>query len=167
MPDAQLQQWLNQTPSTHTPEDIDAWLLQGLQTGCKLLNLETGIVSRIEGDEYIIRQTWSSLGDIFSPGDAFELNNTYCEAVARRNKTVTYIQVGAIPEMRLHPVYVAVQLESYIGCPLLDPQGKVMGTLNFSSHATRSAHFSDIEIETIESMARHISEVLLAHQDKS
>ncbi len=159
MPREQLEQWL-----TQTPDDIDQWLLEGLKTGCELLNLETGIVSRIQGDEYVIRQTYSTLGDIFSPGDTFELENTYCEAVSRRNKTITYIQVGAIPEMRLHPVYVAVQLESYIGCPLRDEHGQVTGTLNFSSHAARVAHFTEDENALAETMAKRISEVLQAEK---
>lgn len=155
MTDAQLEQWLAQDP-----DNIDQWLLDGLRIGCELLDLETGIVSQIKGQDYIIHQTHSRLGDIFSPGDAFELENTYCEAVSKGHKTITYIQVGAIPEMRLHPVYVAVQLESYIGSPIFDKQKNVIGTINFSSHASRDDNFTIAETEITESMARRISEVL-------
>ncbi len=151
-----LEQWLNASQ-----QDTEAWLLDGLKIGCDLLNLETGIVSQIKGPDYIIQQTFSRLGDIFKPGDRFELQNTYCEAVTRRKKTITYIQVGSIPEMRLHPVYVAVQLESYIGSPLLDEQGNVIGTINFSSHAARPAYFSEEEIDIVERMAKAIQQRLM------
>ncbi len=150
-----LEKWLSE-PVT----DINDWMLEGLRTGCELFNLETGIISQINKQDYIIQYTYSRLGEIFQPGDKFELENTYCEAVTRQNKTITYIQVGTIPEMRLHPVYVAVQLESYIGSPILDPQGQVIGTINFSSHEVRPSHFTTEEINDVEMMAKRISEVL-------
>ena len=92
----------------------------------------------------------------------FELKNTYCDAVARKQNTVTYIHVGSIPSMLLHPVYTAVQLESYIGTPLFDNRGQVIGTVNFSSHDVRQWEFDEQEVHTIESMAKKIAPVLLA-----
>jgi len=155
MGSTQLDHWFNETPL-----DINEWMLQGLKIGMKHLNLETGIVSRINNHQYVIQQVASTLGDIFSPGDEFELQNTYCEAVARQHKTITYIQVGAIPEMCIHPVYKAVQLESYIGSPISGAEGDVIGTLNFSSHEVRSKEFEVEEIQLIEQMANKISDVL-------
>jgi len=114
-----LQQWLN-IPVDKASKDISNWMLKGLNIGMEVLNIETGIISKIDGAKYIIRQVDSTMGDIFSPGDSFELCDTYCAAVAKHDKTVTYIQVGSIPEMLLHPVYRAVQLESYIGSPIHD-----------------------------------------------
>jgi GAF domain len=107
-----------------------------------------------------MRQVTSNMGDIFSAGDRFDLCDTYCAAVAKEDKTVTYIQVGIIPEMIIHPVYKAVQLESYIGSPIHDRNGKVTGTVNFSSHKVRNKDFDNAEIELVAQMAIKLSDVL-------
>jgi len=149
-----FQQWLEETPT-----NMDQWSLKGLEIGMKYLNLETAIISQIHNQVYVIQQAKSQLGDIFSAGDKFDLKDTYCEAVARTGKTITYIQVGAIPEMQLHPVYMAVQLESYIGAPIYDSQKSIIGTLNFSDHGVRQVKFTQDEIDFIEQMAGKFSEV--------
>ena len=154
-----LQQWL-ETPVNEATNNINNWMLEGLKIGMELLNIETGIISKIDGTNYVIRQVDSTMGDIFSPGDSFELCDTYCAAVAKNDKTVTYIQVGSIPEMLLHPVYKAVQLESYIGSPIHDKSGQVKGTVNFSSHEIRSSEFSPEEIELVEKISNKLSDVL-------
>ena len=103
-----LQQWLKVDPE---PSDTDKWMAQILKAGNDYYNLETGIISSINNHDYNVLQVVSKIGEIVSPGDSFKLNNTYCEAVVRQHKTITYIQVGNIPEMRLHPIYETMQLE--------------------------------------------------------
>ena len=154
-----IQQWLD-TSLNEASSDISNWMLEGLMMGIDLLNINTGIISKIDGPNYVIRQVSSKMGDIFSPGDCFELCDTYCAAVASKDESVTYIQVGAIPEMLLHPVYKAVQLESYIGSPIHDQNGAVTGTVNFSSHEIRHSEFSNTEVELVEKIANKLSEVL-------
>ena len=152
-----LEDWLTQAVDNTSQETIDPYLINGLIAGCEWFNLETGIISHIDKYDYKILQTYSSLGEIFTPGEQFELQNTYCEAVVSQQKVITYKQVGATPEMRLHPVYVAIQLESYIGAPLIISQDEIIGTINFSSHAIREENFSQSDIDTIELMAKKIS----------
>jgi len=159
MTNPRLQQWLD-TPIENITPDINNWMLEGLKAGLDALDLETGIFSEINGTDYTIRQVNSKMGEIFSAGDKFELCDTYCAAVAKEDKTVTYIQVGIIPEMILHPVYVAVQLESYIGSPIHDNDGKVTGTVNFSSHMVRDKEFDNSEIELVAQMAMKLGDVL-------
>ena len=148
-----ISDWLQQTP-----ENKNNWLKEGLKLGCEHLGMETGIVSRISGNTYTIQAVYSSMGDIFSPGMEFELKNTYCEAVVNKNDAVTYIQVGSIPEMVLHPVYVAVQLESYLGLPIHNKQDQVSGTLNFTSHKINHEAFSADDIELFSRMAEKIQQ---------
>ena len=93
-----IQSWLSSKP-----EDLDQWLVEGLNLGAKFLGMSTGIISRIKDDEYVIRAAYSTLGDIFTHGMSFELKNTYCEAVVREHKPITYVHVGSIPKMVLHP----------------------------------------------------------------
>jgi len=150
-----LESWLDRLES-----DTDEWLVEGLQAGCDYFAMPTGIISRIQGNSYIIRAVHSTMGDIFAPGMSFELQDTYCDAVARSHKTVTYLHVGRLPSMASHPVYTSLQLESYIGTPLYGSGGRVIGTVNFSSHEVRQWEFDDQEVQTIERMARKIASVI-------
>ncbi|HEY9052197.1 MAG TPA: GAF domain-containing protein [Gammaproteobacteria bacterium] len=151
----QLENWFNAKP-----DNINDWLNEGLRIGVDVFNMHTGIVSEIHSQSYLIKAVYSKLGEVFTPGQEFELANTYCAAVSKTHKTITYKQVGAIPTMILHPVYVAVQLESYIGTPLYDKNKSFIGTLNFSSHAIRRNDYSAEEIVLIERMAKKISQLM-------
>ena len=134
-----LQLWLDSES-----DQTDSWLLDGLRAGCEQFNMKTGIISKVIDDRYIIQSVYTTMGDIFSAGMEFELQNTYCEAVIRNRDLVSYLHVGKIPAMILHPVYQAVQLESYVGIPLyVDDQ--IDGTLNFSSYKARKEPFSEQE----------------------
>ena len=159
MANKRIQLWLD-TSIDKNASNLNDWMLEGLKIGLDTLDLETGIISKINGADYTIQQVTSHLGDIFSAGDRFDLCDTYCAAVANEDKTITYIQVGIIPEMILHPVYKAVQLESYIGSPIHDNNGKVTGTVNFSSHKIRDKEFDTSEMELVAKMANKLGEVL-------
>lgn len=139
-------------------------LHQELEQLRKELQLETAIVSKIEGDQYTIQDVDSEL-PVFNIGDVFELQNTYCSAVHASSQTIVYNNVGEMEEMLLHPVYVAMQLLSYIGTPIL-LDGKIWGTLNFSSTLLRKEDFSYAEIKSVESLAKQYSEVLSQSNDQ-
>lgn len=157
MNNTDLKLWLKITPS---PSDLGQWMQTILKIGIEDFNLETGIISRVSNRDYIVLQGVSVIGKIVSPGDRFELSNTYCEAVTRQHKTITYIEVGKIPEMRLHPIYQTLNLESYIGSPIKSEDGSVFGTISFSSHNARAMNFSKDEIEFIEIIAKRLGEEL-------
>ena len=150
-----LEAWLSSNPT-----DIAPWLVEGLRAGCEYLGMSTGIVSQIKQKQYVIQAVYSTLGDVFTPGVSFDLANTYCDAVVREHKPVTYIHVGSIPTMVLHPVYTSVQLESYIGVPLENADKDIVGTLNFSSHEIRPFSFDNEEIAMIEKMAAKIHQFI-------
>ena len=155
MNNTELNQWLKTTPSA---PDIGQWMETVLKIGIEHYNLETGIISRINHRDYTVLKFVSKIGNIVSPGDVFELSNTYCEAVTRQHRTITYIEVGKIPEMRLHPVYQTLNLESYIGSPIKSDDGSVIGTISFSSHNARAMNFSEDEIKFIEIIAKRLGE---------
>ncbi|RDH81269.1 MAG: hypothetical protein DIZ80_14280 [endosymbiont of Galathealinum brachiosum] len=157
MINTQLQQWLKINPD---PSATGKWMTQILKAGIDYYNLETGIISRVDNRDYHVLQAVSKIGKIVSPGERFKLNNTYCEAVVRQHKTITYIQIDNIPEMRLHPIYQSIQLESYIGTPVMGKEGDVVGTVSFTSHNARAMNFSPDEIQFIEILAGRLGEVL-------
>lgn len=154
MPSKSLAHWLDSTA-----EDTASWLTEGLKAGCEQFDMVTGIISNVVDNRYIIRAVYTTIGDIYSPGMEFDLQDTYCEAVIQNEDFVSYLQVGKIPTMILHPVYVAVQLESYMGIPL-HKNTHIDGTLNFSSFKVRQQTFSDQEIALLKSMANKIESVI-------
>lgn len=133
-----------------------------LTTGCQMFNLSTGIISQVEGECYVIRATKSPL-TFLEVGLEFVLKDTYCAAVVREKKTITYTQVSKLESMRSHPVYQNLQLESYIGTPIF-VNGEVYGTLNFSSTQPKAENFQLKEVEAIELMAQSIGKFIAAYQ---
>ena len=140
-----------QTRSYRRPE---ALLKAYLEAGCTIFNLQTGIVSRVDGEAYALQAVTTDL-DGLSEGGVFETGNTYCAEVVRTGKTIAYHHVGAMPEMLGHPVYTAFGLESYISTPI-SVRGALYGTLNFSSTEPRPEPFSLQDRELIELMAESI-----------
>lgn len=125
-----------------------------LQTGIGILGMETGVISKIDTDKFTIHAAISPLHAL-APGSTFAVADTYCDRVVRTASTVCYTHVGSDPEMRTHPVYINLQLESYLGTPIF-VRDQIYGTLSFLSGRLRPQDFSPREIEIIELMARSI-----------
>lgn len=159
MPSKLLALWMDSSA-----DDIESWLMDGLKAGCEQFDMKTGIISKVVDNRYIIRAVYSTMGDIFSAGMEFALQNTYCKAVIHNEDFVSYLHVGRIPTMILHPVYVAVQLESYMGVPLYN-HGQIDGTLNFSSFQVREQAFSDEEITLIKSIGKKIESIIYSEPE--
>ncbi|MEM9908611.1 MAG: response regulator, partial [Cyanobacteria bacterium P01_D01_bin.44] len=141
-------------------ETYNALFADCLETGCQILGLETGIISQIVDQTYTIRSVRSDLTSL-ATDDVFALSDTYCAAVVREHRTVAYGQVGEMAEMRSHPVYQTLQLESYLGTPIFVNE-QIYGTLNFSSTQVRRKAFTSHEQEIIELMAQSIGRFLAA-----
>jgi signal transduction histidine kinase len=136
-----------------------------LGVGTKIFNLETGIVSRIEGDAYTILAFTSPLEGL-SAGLQFPLQDTYCREVYEANKSVAFPRVGQNEKMCNHPVYVNMKLESYISAPIF-VNGKLSGTINFTDRRFRDSDFSPFEFQVIEIMANTVGRFLEAQQIKN
>jgi signal transduction histidine kinase len=134
-----------------------------LQTGLEIFQMEVGIVSRIEGDDYFICEAISP-GNVFASGDVFPLRDTYCYEVFRSNQVIGFPHVGLLVEMKSHPVYLNMRLESYLSAPIYK-EGKLFGTLNFTSTQVRKNGFSEHERDLISLMANAIGSFLVL-QDK-
>lgn len=137
---------------------FDALYEDHLQRGCQLLGLDTGIVSRIEGSRYEVMAVVTSL-DGLARGDVFEVGGTYCAAVLHTGGTVAYDEVGALEEMRSHPVYVNMGLESYIAAPIR-VFGRIHGTLNFSDRQPRARRFESWDHELVALMGVSIGRAI-------
>ena len=99
--------------------DLPALFQVYIKRGCELLGLSIGIVSEIRDSRYTVSAVEGG-GAAIRRGEVFALGETYCESVVSKRGTVALHHVGALEKMRSHPVYLGMQLESYIAAPLRD-----------------------------------------------
>ncbi|WP_176212489.1 hypothetical protein [Metallibacterium scheffleri] len=70
------------------------------------------------GDDYEVLDRHSPLIEI-QPGHRYPLGDTWCAAVVTSRQTLTHAGTDAIEPMRSHPAYGGLQLEAYIGTPIV------------------------------------------------
>ena len=135
-----------------------------LATGCQTLNMETGIVSRIRGEDYRVEAVRSPLR-VIETGDVYPLGETYCAAVVREQNVVTYENVGHDPVVQMHPAYLSLSLESYIGAPIWVNRA-LYGTLNFSDRKPRRTPFSLAELQFVSLLANALGRAIEQQRDQ-
>jgi PAS domain S-box-containing protein len=140
-----------------TQQPLADQLREALALSTKMLDLELGIISQIEGNRYVVQYVFTATNDI-RQGQIFDLGLTYCSI------TMNASQVIAIDHMkesvyRGHPCYAENKLESYIGA-VITVNDAPYGTLNFSSSQPRSVPFQQADKEFVDLLARWIGTVL-------
>ena len=134
-----------------------------LEVGCQTLGLEIGIVSRIRDSDYTVEAVHAPEADI-EAGDRFDLESTYCAEVVDTDSVCSFANaVGDGTET--HPAYRGVELESYIGVPLVVDDTRY-GTVSFSSPTTRVAPFGAVERTFVELVAQLVSTELSRRRDR-
>ncbi len=141
---------------------FDALLADYLQTGCKVLGFSGGLVGRVEEDDYVAQAMLADLPGL-EPNLRCNLDDTFCGMAIRRRQTVCLDHVGADANLREHPLYQALGLESYLGTPIV-VDGTVYGSLCFFDTAPRPQGFKQHETEIIELMAQSISKVISTYR---
>ncbi len=139
-------------------DNFDQLILTYLQTGLEIFSMEIGIVSQIESDDYTICNALSP-NEVLKKGDLFPLEGTYCREVFKTQKVLGFPHVGALEEMKDHPVYQNMKLESYLSAPIFVDK-ELFGTLNFTSTKIRPHGFSEHEKDLISLMANSIGNFL-------
>jgi len=135
-----------------------------LKLGCEYLDTDIGIVSRVIDNEYTVKYEWST-GDPIPPGTQFELGNTYCSVTLAASDVIATRHASTSKEFSGHPCYTAFQLETYLGLPIRI-NGKVWGTLNFSSKTSRGTPFTDLDKELMGLLCSAI-ETLIINNSKT
>lgn len=140
-----------------TDQGLNAYqrIQQTLRLGSEFLDLPLGIVSRIDGDTYTIRQAISPDQSLL-PGMVFELGETYCTHVLAADQPRCFHHAGQ-SDISDHPCYKGFGLEAYIGVPLIVDHRRY-GTLNFSSAEIRPTPFTAGEIEFVRLFAQWIAQ---------
>lgn len=133
----------------------DKFLTLKLQHLTTRLGFETGIVSRIKDKRYKIIALVSNI-PILKLNAEFDLKDTLCKQVVTTKRTVSYSQISEVDDLKTHPAYRNLKLESYIGVPIFSHPNNVWGTLNLSSLRIKGRRFSDEEIKEVEDAAHQV-----------
>lgn len=124
-----------------------------LELGCELFDMPLGIISRIEGQDYIVEHI---VGPPGAPqtGSEFELGNTYCVHTLKTNSTTAFefVKNSSICD---HPCYKSFALEAYIGTPVI-VNGEPYGTLNFSNPEPHDGIFDSGDYNLIQLFAQWV-----------
>lgn len=137
--------------------DAKAQLTQALKLTTELLDLEVGIISRIEEEEYRVKYFYPADSGL-ETGQVFPLGDTYCSITLEADEAVAIRHMKKSPYDR-HPCYEAFRMESYIGMPV-EIDGSLYGTLNFSSSKPKANGFSDADKDYIMLLSEWVAEVL-------
>ncbi len=129
-----------------------------LATGCGIFGLDTAILSRFEGDDYVVVAAISS-GNAVSAGDSFPISRTYCSLVRESGATVAFGSESITPQIKAHPAFAAFPATAYIAAPVYMDR-EMVGTLNFSAARSDRRDFDAHEREVIEIMAQVIGSLL-------
>lgn len=133
--------------------EIEDQIEEILKTGCKLFDEDIGIVSNIDGQQYVVEYVHTRSGGI-SRGQAFELGKTFCAITVQSDHPLGIEDVKKT-EWRSHPC-IETGLESYIGVQLI-VDGKPFGTLNFSSPTPREKPFLEIDLDFCRTLGSWVS----------
>lgn len=135
-----------------------------LEVGLEHFGLETAIQSRVDGHDYLVEHCVDSTGQL-TAGTRFDLSGTYCVHTMAASGPVGFHFAGE-SEIRYHPCYRDLGLESYIGCPIV-VAGQSYGTINFSGRAPTEP-FSRDDYILIEILADTLGYILhRKHSDEA
>lgn len=136
-------------------------LEKALKLCCELLDLDIGIISRINGDTYSIKHYYPKDSDL-KEGQVFELGDTYC-SITKEADDVISIDHMERSKHRRHPCYQVFKLESYIGVPI-EIDNQLYGTLNFSSPEPKKPEFKRADERFIMLLGEWVADIIKQEQ---
>ncbi|MDF0556251.1 response regulator [Kamptonema sp. UHCC 0994] len=126
-----------------------------LAMGCERFRMDIGLLGKVAGDRYEVIAAYlpENFPFGFAKGDGFALGRTFEREVVRSLEPIS-IESAGTSQWRHHPAYTVRRLEAFIGARVM-VQGRVYGTLSFTSPAGRSP-FKTVELEILKLMAVYI-----------
>ncbi|MEO9871832.1 ATP-binding protein [Ekhidna sp.] len=152
---------LNSRPN----EELAKKLSDGLQLCLDFLGLETGVVSHIWMDQYqVIASYPQRKKEEYSK--KFKLADTYCDITLAQKEKLFNESNMSQSMFKDYPSYKRQKIESYIGAAYR-VDGKVFGTINFSSVSARRTKFSQYEIDFISLVSKWVGNLVEIEETKS
>lgn len=110
---------------------IEGWQNM-LNLAAELLGVPAGLITRINGNEIEVFLSSNSEGNPYREGlkTNYPDSGFYCEWVARHR------QMMLLPDARMDPMWkdngaIKINMVSYLGMPIMRPDGEVFGTICF------------------------------------
>lgn len=137
-----------------------------LKMGLERFNLDIGILSKIDNNQYVVKYCVAPEDVELISGSNFDFDTTYCHITCSEDAPTALEYIGEHDQYASHPAYEAFGLESYIGMPI-KLNGKLYGTLNFSSPTPYKRKFKDVDIDALLLMTSWIEvELIRRKQEK-
>ncbi|MBJ6136549.1 GAF domain-containing protein [Marinobacter litoralis] len=147
-----------------TSGNLDNRIERALSIACQYLDIDTAIVSQIEGEAYTILWHHERQTPSLENGLTLPLAQTYCAILMNQPDVLAIDHMAASPYRDL-PCYQMFGLESYLAAPIW-VSGEAVGTLNFSSTEPRLPGFSETEKTFVSLLARWVAD-LIQQQDQA
>ena len=144
---------------------FDIQIAQLLIMGLERFDLDIGILSKVDGNTYLVEHCVTPEGVDLKSGDMFDYRSTYCEITCKSSGPICIEHCGKHKIYARHPAYQSFGLESYIGIPIF-VDGELYGTLNFSSGNPYYREFKEFDIDVMKLMASWIEVELVRRQQE-
>lgn len=139
--------------------DYSELIEKAIREVCLFYEMELGILSNIDGEDYVIRYVVSiNEAPPFEKHDKFVLGDTFCE-ITNEAQEIVAINNAGLSQHKNHRCYELMGLESYLGSPINIGKEKY-GTLSLSSKAARALPFDNYDKEFFEVFARWVGAIL-------
>jgi signal transduction histidine kinase/CheY-like chemotaxis protein len=135
-----------------------------LAIGTDVLDVRYGILSRVDGDEYVFEVVHGpDEGGGPTEGDTVALAATHCERVVRTGETITVADVDDDPEADARTPGAEYDLASYVGAPVV-LDGETDGTFCFYDTTAHDGSFSEWEVTLVDLLSRWVGVALDRHE---
>jgi diguanylate cyclase (GGDEF)-like protein len=145
---------------------FEAQIEQLLKMGLERFNLDIAILSKIENNIYQVKHCVVPDDVELCSGVEFDFDITYCHITCTADSPTALEHIGKHDQYASHPAYDAFGLEAYIGMPI-KLNGKLYGTINFSSGTPYKRKFKAVDIDALQLMTSWVEvELIRRKQEK-
>ncbi|MDA9555126.1 GAF domain-containing sensor histidine kinase [Pelobium sp.] len=136
-------------------ENKENTLVEILQTACFLLGVESGSISNVNGNIYVVHEFFSTVGVDSLKGLKLNKQDTFCDFTLEKNRVVAIDDVAA-SEYKIHPAHTTFKVNAYIGVPIKFNEHEI-GTLSFTSHHAKNPPFTQSDRDLVQYLGQWIS----------
>ena len=141
--EVQAQNLRNLLGATSTQGTFQDQARKVLATMMEALDLDYGLLARVDGDVYHCLAGVAREGETMAPGDEMPLGDTYCDITIHQGDVVA-IEHMATSEYAGHPCYGVVGHEAYIGAPVW-VDGEIRAAISCASSRPSRRGFSEAD----------------------
>ena len=118
------------SPLAHLDAAGHAFIERVVSCARRYLDADVSFVAEVVGSEKVIRETAGPAGDAgLAVGTTFSLQDTYCGRVLRHELPEVIYDAQADAQARDIPLTARLGIRSYMGVPIVLPDGRALGTL--------------------------------------